>query len=137
MIKDNQVHLNRAHVIVDGLIIAGSYIVSYFIIKNPSIGQYSQEEYFKYLIYVVPAFLFLYYMMQLYTSRRALKLWDEFIDIFEANVLGVLGLYVLLFWISKEHYSRKLTVIFFAINVASTTIAHGLLRKFLQFIRKK
>ncbi|MCR4997260.1 MAG: undecaprenyl-phosphate glucose phosphotransferase [Butyrivibrio sp.] len=137
MIKDNQVHLNRAHVIVDGLIIAGSYIVSYFIIKDPSIGQYSQEEYFKYLIYVVPAFLFLYYMMQLYTSRRALKLWDEFIDIFEANVLGVLGLYVLLFVVNKSDYSRKLTVIFFAINVVATTVAHGLLRKFLQFIRKK
>lgn len=137
MIKDNQVHLNRAHVIVDGLIIAGSYIVSYFIIKDPSIGQYSQEEYFKYLIYVVPAFLFLYYMMQLYTSRRALKLWDEFIDIFEANVLGVLGLYVLLFVVNKGDYSRKLTVIFFAINVVATTVAHGLLRKFLQFIRKK
>ena len=137
MIKDNQVHLNRAHVIVDGLIIAGSYIVSYFIIKDPSIGQYSQEEYFKYLIYVVPAFLFLYYMMHLYTSRRALKLWDEFIDIFEANVLGVLGLYVLLFVVNKGDYSRKLTVIFFAINVVATTVAHGLLRKFLQFIRKK
>ena len=137
MIKDNQVHLNRAHVIVDGLIIAGSYIASYFIIKDPSIGQYSQEEYFRYLYYVVPAYLFLYYLMQLYTSRRALKLWDEFVDIFEANVLGVLGLYVLLFWISKSNYSRKLTVIFFAINVAATTIAHGILRKFLQFIRKK
>ena len=117
MIKDNQVHLNRAHVIVDGLIIAGSYIASYFIIKDPTKGQYSQEEYFRYLFYVVPAFLFLYYLMQLYTSRRALKLWDEFIDIFEANVLGVLGLYVLLYWISKVYYSRKLTVIFFAINV--------------------
>ncbi|WP_027208549.1 undecaprenyl-phosphate glucose phosphotransferase [Butyrivibrio hungatei] len=137
MIKDNQVHLNRAHVIVDGLIIAGSYIASYFIIKDPTIGQYSQEEYFRYLYYVVPAYLFLYYLMQLYTSRRALKLWDEFVDIFEANVLGVLGLYVLLFWISKVEYSRRLTVIFFAINVAATTIAHGILRKFLQFIRKK
>ena len=31
MIKDNQVHLNRAHVIVDGLIVAGSYALSYYL----------------------------------------------------------------------------------------------------------
>ena len=137
MIKDNQVHLNRAHAVLDGLIIAGSYIASYFIIKDPSVGQYTQTQYFNYLKYIIPSYLILYYMMQLYTSKRALKLWDEFVDIFQANVLGVLGLYVFLFVTQSGNFSRKLSIIFFAINVSATTFAHGLLRKFLQFIRKK
>ena len=141
MIKDNQVHLNRAHVIVDGLIIAGSYIASYPILMylkaDDKVGYIKFHTYLMALYYVLPAYLFLYYMMQLYTSRRALKLWDEFVDIFEANVFGALGLSVVLFVFKQYDFPRWTVFIFFILNTFITTFAHGLLRKFLQFIRKK
>lgn len=141
MIKDNQVHLNRAHVIVDGLIIAGSYIASYPILKylkaDDIVGYIRFQTYLMALYYVLPAYLLLYYMMQLYTSRRALKLWDEFVDIFEANILGALGLSVVLFVFKQYDFPRWTVFIFFLLNTFITTFAHGLLRKFLQFIRKK
>ena len=97
MIKDNQTHLNRAHVVVDGLITAGSYMLSYYIKfesvfrdKNPG-GVLSMSTYFSALYYLVPSYLFLYYMVQLYTSRRALRLWNEFVDIVQANIMGIIG----------------------------------------------
>ncbi|MBQ7658365.1 MAG: undecaprenyl-phosphate glucose phosphotransferase [Butyrivibrio sp.] len=143
MIKDNQVHLNRAHVIVDGLLVAGSYVLSYYIKfesifadKRPG-GRLSMETYFSALYFLVPAYILLYYMVQLYTSRRALRLWEEFVDIVQANVMGIIGFTVILYLLKQGDFSRWMMAIFFGLNITLTTIAHWLLRKFLQFIRKK
>ena len=95
------------------------------------------EVYFSALYFLVPAYLFLYYMVQLYTSRRALRLWNEFVDIVQANVMGVIGFLVVLYLIHQSNFSRKMIFIFFITNITLTTIAHWLLRKFLRFIRKK
>ncbi|WP_026517054.1 undecaprenyl-phosphate glucose phosphotransferase [Butyrivibrio sp. MC2021] len=143
MIKDNQTHLNRLHVIVDGLIVAGSYMLSYYLKfesvfrdKNPG-GVLSMSTYFSALYYLVPSYLFLYYMVQLYTSRRALRLWNEFVDIVQANLMGIVGFLVLLYMLKQSNFSRTMLGIFFVLNIALTTLAHGLLRKFLRYIRKK
>ncbi len=143
MIKDNQVHLNRAHVIVDGLLVAGSYALSYYLKfesvfadKRPG-GRLSMPVYFSALYFLVPAYLLLYYMVQLYTSRRALRLWNEFVDIVQANIMGVIGFLVVLYIINEPNFSRSMIAIFFVANITLTTIAHWLLRKFLRFIRKK
>ncbi len=143
MIKDNQVHLNRAHVIVDGLLVVGSYALSYYLKfesvfadKNPG-GRLSLPVYFSALYFLVPAYLLLYYMVQLYTSRRALRLWQEFVDIVQANIMGVIGFLVVLYIVNEPNFSRSMIAIFFVSNTTLTTIAHWLLRKFLRYIRKK
>ncbi len=143
MIKDNQTHLNRVHVVVDGLIIAGSYMLSYYLKfesifsdKTP-VGRLSMQVYFSALYYLVPSYLFLYYMVQLYTSRRALRLWNEFVDIVQANIMGVIGFLVLLYMLNQPDFSRSMIGIFFVLNIALTTFAHGMLRKILRYIRKK
>lgn len=143
MIKDNQTHLNRAHVVVDGLIIAGSYMLSYYIKfesfigdRNPA-GHLPMEVYFSALYFLVPGYLLLYYMVNLYTSRRALRMWDEFVDIVQANAIGLLGFLVFLFMFKQNDFSRTMIAIFAVLNVVLTTIAHGLLRRFLRYIRKK
>lgn len=143
MIKDNQVHLNRAHVVADGLIVAGSYVASYFVRFGLLWGDRDHAEhlpmltYFSVLYFLVPAYLFLYYMVQLYTSRRALRLWDEFMDVVKANIMGILGFLVILYMIHQNNFSRGMIVIFFFINVFLTTLSRGFLRKFLRYIRKK
>jgi Undecaprenyl-phosphate glucose phosphotransferase len=142
MIKDNQVHLNRAHVVADGLIVAGSYMASYLIKfellseKLPG-GHLPMREYFRALYFLVPAYLFLYYMVQLYTPRRALRLWDEFVNVVKANIMGVLGFLVVLFMFKQIHFSRSMIAIFAVLNVTLTTIFRAILRKFLRYIRAK
>ena len=142
MIKDNQTHLNRLHVVVDGLIVAGSYLTSYYIkfesvLSNVTGGHLALGDYAKALYYLVPGYLMLYYMVNLYTSRRALKLWNEFVDIVQANIMGLLGFMVILFMLKQKDYSRSMIAIFFGLNIFFTTLAHGLLRRFLRYIRKK
>ena len=143
MIKDNQTHLNRVHVVADGLIIAGSYMLSYYIKfesflsdRNPG-GHLPMEVYFSSLYFLVPAYLFLYYLVNLYTSRRALKLWNEFVDIVQANTMGSIGFMVILFMLKQKDFSRSMIGIFYVLNIFLTTLAHGLLRRFLRYIRKK
>lgn len=143
MIKDNQVHLNRAHVIVDGLLVASTYVASYFIKfellwgdRDPG-AHLSMAKYFRALYFLVPGYLFLYYMVQLYTSRRSLRLWDEFVDIGQANVIGMIAFWVILFFIKEVNFSRSMMAIFFVLNTTATAFAHLALRKFLRFIRKQ
>ena len=81
---------------MDGLLVAGSYALSYYIKFESSFagtvsgGRLPLPVYFSALYLLVPTYLFLYYMAQLYTSRRALRLWDEFVDIVQANVMVVI-----------------------------------------------
>ena len=141
MIKDNQQHLNRVHVVVDGLIVAGSYMLSYYIKFESAIGDkrphLPMEVYFSALYFLVPSFLFLYYLVNLYTSRRALRLWDEFVDIVQANVVGNIGFLVALYMLKQPEFSRTMIAIFASLNIFLTTVAHGFVRKFLWYIRKK
>ncbi len=143
MIKDNQVHLNRAHIVVDGLLVAGSYMLSYYL-KFESVfadksagGRLTMSVYFTALYFLVPSYLLLYYMVQLYTSRRALRMWNEFVDIIQANTMGVIGFLVVLYMINQPDFSRSMIGIFYVLNIFLTTFAHWMLRKFLRYIRKK
>ena len=143
MIKDNQVHLNRAHVIVDALLVAASYIAAYFIRfvllwgDRPRTGILSMRTYFMALYFLVPGYIFLYYTVQLYTSKRAKRLWDEFKDIGKANILGMIAFWLVLFFFKQVHFSRGMMAVFFVLNTTSTALAHMMLRKFLRFIRKQ
>ncbi len=143
MIKDNQTHLNRVHVVADGLLVAGSYMLSYYIKfesflsdRNPG-GHLPMTVYFSALYFLVPAYLFLYYIVNLYTSRRAMRLWNEFVDIVQANTMGSIGFIVILFMLKQKDFSRSMIGIFYILNIFLTTLAHGLLRRFLRYIRKK
>ncbi|MBR4831442.1 MAG: undecaprenyl-phosphate glucose phosphotransferase [Butyrivibrio sp.] len=144
MIKDNQKHLNRAHVIVDAALAAASYIAAYFIKfellwgdRDPG-GHLPMRTYFFAIYFLVPGIIALYSMVQLYTSKRTLRLWEEFIAIVKANIMAVLGLWIGVYVFWKEiHFSRAMVAYFFIINVVVTTFAHGMLRKFLRFMRSK
>ena len=77
MIKDNQKYLNRAHVILDALIIVISYALSWYIRFRSGIfkvdsGYLSPQEYAEALFYIIPGYLILYGIFQLYTSKKML-----------------------------------------------------------------
>ena len=69
MIRDNQRILNRIHVLLDALVVAGSYILSWYIKfqiidkrSSEITGALSQETYFKALYYIVPLYVSLLYV---------------------------------------------------------------------------
>ena len=61
MIRDNQKVLNRIHVLLDAMLIAGSYILAWYIkfvlLKSADdalVGHHSMEKYFSLLYYIIP-----------------------------------------------------------------------------------
>ena len=75
MIKDNQQHFNRLHVIIDAFVIVVSYILAWWlkfssgILDSPG-GALSFGFYMKALVVIVPLYLILYYAFNLYTPKR-------------------------------------------------------------------
>ena len=144
MIKDNQTNLNRFHILGDGVIVACSYMLAWYIKfesvfsnVDPSVGILNIRTYFSALYFLVPAYLILYSLMNLYTPRRATKMRYELYNIFIANVLGIIGFLVVLWMIKQVDFSRWMIAYFFVINVFLTSFSRVILRKFLRYIRKK
>ena len=77
MIKDNQQYFNRLHVVIDALVIAGSYILAWYLYIGSNVnstgsemGVLDIEIYFSALYFVVPGYLILYSWFKLYSPKR-------------------------------------------------------------------
>lgn len=143
MIKDNQKHFNRFHVVLDAAVVALSYILAYvlkfvvFYVDDPAVMTLPASTYFKALYFIVPGYLVLYYMLNLYAPKRATMRKYEIFDIIKANTIGLIGIVVVLFTIKQVHFSRSLILLFYGINIVLTMVVRGLIRFLLHAIRKK
>ncbi len=92
MIKDNQTYFNRLHVILDAMITAISYIAAWYIrivlFAEPGKGVLPMETYFTALYFIVPGYLLLYWMANLYRSKRFSSPWKEAVDVIRANIFA-------------------------------------------------
>ena len=141
MIKDNQTYFNRLHVILDALITAISYITAWYlrivVFQDASKGVLPMETYFAALYFIVPGYLALYWMMNLYRSKRFSSPWREVVDVFRANIVGLILFIVALYVINQPHFSRSMIFIFFGINTALMIAMRQAVRAVLRKIRKK
>lgn len=145
MIKSNQKRLNRMHVVLDALVIAGAYILSWFVtIKSgwfDTGGVLPDWFYMGALLVLVPLYLLLYTIFQLFTPKRLQGRRQEFANICKANLIGFLISGLLLYLTGKNPYlrefSRKLVIVFCAVNVTAETIERNLIRIFLRSMRAK
>lgn len=143
MIKDNQKHLNRLHVLLDILFIMVSYILAWLIKFKLEIFEVSPghplefTDYMRALWLIVPLYLALYFMVHLYEPKRVMGRRVEIGNIIKANVLGFLIILTGLYLIKEEHFSRQVVVLFFIINVFFTITTRMILRWFLMTIRRK
>lgn len=144
MIKDNQKYFNRLHVVLDAVVIAASYMLAWYIrFASPisdidaSVGVLSMTTYFKMLYVIVPGYLLLYYNFNLYTPKRATVHKYEILNIFQANVVGLILLMAGWYLVSQIHFSRAMMAYFFVINILFTTLGRSLIRMLLQYFREK
>ncbi len=141
MIEDNQKRLNQLHVVIDALIIIISYALSYLLIFGLANGLsgYNVRFYFAHLIVIVPGLLVLYWMNKLYTPKRVQGRRREFANLVWANTTALL-LFMAYLYLGKEalmHFSRRMILYFFGINLVLDYAFRMCLRIFLQRIRKK
>ena len=142
MIKDNQRLFNRLHVVLDGIVTAASYFISYEIkfesvFADRSILHLPFETYMMAIPFLVPAYLFFYNQFSLYNSKRVSGRKRELLNIINANLIGMISFIVVLFIINQPDFSRTMILIFFATNVFLETLVRNVIRYLLRFIRKK
>ncbi len=133
------------HVVLDALVIAGAYILSWFVtIKSgwfDTGGVLPDWFYMGALLVLVPLYLLLYTIFQLFTPKRVQGRRQEFANICKANLIGFLISGLLLYLTGKNPYlrefSRKLVIVFCAVNVTAETIERNLIRIFLRSMRAK
>ena len=144
MIKDNQKYFNRLHVVLDAVVVAASYMLAWYLkFASPfsdidaSVGVLSMHTYFQMLYVIVPGYIVLYYYFSLYTPKRATVHKYEILNIFQANVVGLILLMAGWYLISQNHFSRSMMAMFFVINIVLTTLGRSLIRVLLQYFRDK
>ena len=122
MIKDNQKLLNRLHVVIDAAVMVFSYVAAWYLRFKSGIFELdpwflSLQEYMKILIVIVPMYLILYYIFQMYTPKRVQGRRLEAWHIIQANAIGVMAFILLLYLMKQPDFSRKMIFIFFCTNV--------------------
>ncbi|MCR5249003.1 MAG: undecaprenyl-phosphate glucose phosphotransferase [Lachnospiraceae bacterium] len=142
MIRDNQKVLNRIHVLMDALLVAGAYILAWYIRfevmeQNASVGRLSMETYFSLLYIIVPGYLGIYYLCNLYISKRYSSVEREIFNIIKANVLGLGLVIVAMFFKKMINFSRGMMGIFFVMATVGTIMERQIIRKILRTFRRK
>lgn len=144
MIKDNQRHFNRLHVIIDAVTVVVSYLLAW-LIRFPLLQGDPGLPFSYYstmLIPLVPYTLFVYFAFNLYTPKRVKGRRLEAGDVFKANVVVLVTILVCLQIFNKEFpklskdYSRMVLVFFFVINTAAGISLRNAIRYILWKMRR-
>ena len=147
MIKNNQQHFNRLHVVFDAIVVVLSYSFAWWLkfasgIVDREIGVLSFEFYMKALILIVPLYLFLYYAFNLYAPKRVQGRRLELSNIIMANTIGILIVFAGFFLVlsyseDAKNFSRSMFVYFYVINIVFEEIERLFIRAFLRSIRRR
>lgn len=144
MIRDNQKYFNRLLVLLDAVVIAASYFAAWFLRLGgsvvellPGTGILSKEIYFSVLLAVVPGYLLLYNIFDMYTSKRMAKQKYELFNIIKANTVGLFAIMVFMYAAKIPDFSRGMMVLFYGINTVAEALMRRNVRHTLRYFRKK
>ena len=140
MIKENQKHFNRLHVVLDAFVIVIAYFRAWMIkgwFLEGRVGALPFGTYAAAILPIVPVYLLLYYLFSLYTPKRMQGRRLEMWNIIKANTVGIALILGVLYLIKMMHFSRELLAIFYFVNILLETGLRNLIRYFLRSMRKK
>ncbi len=141
LIKDNQKYFNRLHLLVDATVAAGAYLLAWFIrfgimeIKAGT-GVLGNEQYFAALYFIAPGYVFLYYIFNLYSPKRAAGRKKQFYNIVKANTVGLAFFIGVLYIINEPNFSRSMIILFYLLNIILETAIRNIIYAVLQSMRK-
>ena len=143
MIKSNQRHINKLHILMDVFIIAAAYASAWgikFLLDsyNNVVGGVAPTPMYMYtLCAVVPGYLILYGIFNMYASKRTRDIKEQIMDVFNANTVGILIFFFVLFIIHLTNFSRIVLFLFYALNILYKVLSVIFIRNCLKAIRKK
>ncbi len=140
LIKDNQKYFNRLHVVIDGCVIAVSYLLAWYaqftFFVGEETGKLSDRIYLSTLLVIIPGFLLLYWIFQMYTPKRIQGRRVEFANIVKANMIGLLLFMAASFLLRQMDFSRQMILNFIGLNVVLETATRNVIRKVLMDLRR-
>ena len=127
---------------MDAGIIGAAYFFSWYLrFKSgffvQDVGVLPAKTYFSALFLIIPGYLLLYSIFQLYIPRRVKSYRKELMDIIRANGIGFMIFILVLYFIKQEHFSRQMLCIFFFINISLEFASRYLIRTILWKMRKQ
>lgn len=144
MIKDNQKYFNRLHLLVDAVVVAISYLLAWYIKfatvfadTVPGQGALDMKTYFSALYFLVPGYVLLYYIFNMYTPKRATRRKYEILAIVQANTVGVVLMIAALYMIKELNFSRAMLGVFYVLNIVLTILCRTMIRNLLRYFRRK
>lgn len=141
MIKENQKAFNRLHILADGLVILLAYLLSYMLrfywLGLEKAGNYTIERYFQFLFALLPGCLLIYWLCGLYAPKRSRGFQWELWLLLKANIISGIGFMALLFLFKEIDISRGFLAFFFGCNIVLEGIFRFLLRRGLEYFRRK
>ena len=127
---------------MDAGIIGATYFFSWYLRFKSGLfvqdaGVLPAKTYFSALFLIIPGYLLLYSIFQLYMPRRVKSYRKELMDIIRANGIGFMIFILVLYFIKQEHFSRQMLCIFFFINISLEFASRYLIRTILWKMRKQ
>ncbi|MBR6315538.1 MAG: undecaprenyl-phosphate glucose phosphotransferase [Lachnospiraceae bacterium] len=126
MIKDNQKYFNRLHVCIDALLVVITYLLAWFLkfksgiaffMRDVAAGTLDRQTYFSALLVIVPGYLILYYLFNLYAAKRASSMKRDIWNVIKANTVGLFLFLGILYVIRQPHFSRTMLFYFYVLNI--------------------
>ena len=127
---------------MDAGIIGATYFFSWYLRFKSGLfvqdaGVLPAKTYFSALFLIIPGYLLLYSIFQLYMPRRVKSYRKDLMDIIRANGIGFMIFILVLYFIKQEHFSRQMLCIFFFINISLEFASRYLIRTILWKMRKQ
>ena len=127
---------------MDAGIIGAAYFFSWYLRFKSGVfvqdaGVLPAKTYFSALFLIIPGYLLLYSIFQLYMPRMVKSYRKELMDIIRANGIGFMIFILVLYFIKQEHFSRQMLCIFFFINISLEFASRYLIRTILWKMRKQ
>lgn len=142
MIKQNQKLINKAVVFIDAVVINISFLLAWYIRIHSGFmelegGSLTFKEFLIPVLIMLPIYIVLYNFKKLYSTERTVFLSKEIINIFIANLFGIVIFSGLLFINKTIDYSRSLLIIFFIICTIFISLERVIIRISMRIARKK
>ena len=144
MIKDNQRHFNRLHVVIDAVAVTVSYLLAW-VIRFPLLKGEPGLPFSYYcfmLIPLIPYTLFVYFAFNLYTPKRVKGRRLEAGNVVQANAIIIVSIIVCLQIFNKEFpnltrdFSRWFLLFFFGLNTTFGIMIRNFIRYILWKMRR-
>ena len=156
MIKDNQKHFNRLHVVLDAIMFVVAYLLAWWLkfesgFRPVTGGVLPLKVYITALVCIIPIYILLYYAFNLYTAKRVQGRRLEAWNIFQANTVGIVLVFGILFlfdstmikgkWeqiaVEAGNFSREMLFYFYLINIVISVFMRNAIRMVLRHFRKR